>query len=838
MSSATMRKIKSVLIIAMLAVAEGQHVQNKAYSSGAFDSYSPDSSSSTGVSQSEGHQALDSQAPLDVLHIELDILMKDPTFFNQLEMMADHMDTFAKRLKANPELLARAKTIAAEMFTLPAEESSFVDSMLPEKMEAMIADREFQKEAQLIADKMQKHVVADPEFEAFAAETAKSSQKQSEAVFEEEVSETMADPKYQAQQEQVSHVLHSLMADSDLQSEAESIAFNVEQMKDSDAGHNVVEAISKQVNSVLASPKLREKASDVVLEMLSADLQGDMSEFSKAVESRTPFKLGDEMLDTQDMEELAQAVESPSPKLAKAMEETRNAKFNARHGLPAAPLEEQLASHELSLWSQALSLGFLPGVGVEPERPLVNPSMMTGRKQLVGPDTPRMSAMGPRPALGSRSASWSAGHGALPQQAIGGKASARFPRAQPTAMSAAASGFPGSANGSPLFGSSRTSAGGALTSANGIRSMMPSLRRTIVARGGAVMAADGSPKKGGVDVALLLCFAFWYLGNYYYNISNKLALTAAGGAAGFPMTIATLQLGVGVIYALFMWLAPDGRQRPEISFKDYCKTLPVGAMTAGAHAASVFALSAGSVSFAQIVKASEPAFAAVIATYFYSAKISKAKWLSLIPVIGGVCLASLGELNFAMGALVTASIANIFAAIKGNENAKLMKTDGLSDRIGSVGNQFALTTINAFLFTLPVMLLLEGSKLGEFMMLLKTSSILKTNLLASGLWFYLYNELATLTIKKTNAVTQSVANTAKRVIVIIVVALVMQESLTPLKLIGSGIGVGGVFLYSIIDKLVADRKNKEALQDRHVSRADEAHVPQQIAGRLLATTFV
>ena len=35
-----------------------------------------------------------------------------------------------------------------------------------------------------------------------------------------------------------------------------------------------------------------------------------------------------------------------------------------------------------------------------------------------------------------------------------------------------------------------------------------------------------------------------------------------------------------------------------------------------------------------------------------------------------------------------------------------------------------------------------------------------------------YNELATFTIKKTNAVTQSVANTAKRVIVIIGVEFV------------------------------------------------------------------
>lgn len=44
---------------------------------------------------------------------------------------------------------------------------------------------------------------------------------------------------------------------------------------------------------------------------------------------------------------------------------------------------------------------------------------------------------------------------------------------------------------------------------------------------------------GGVDVPLLLYFFFWYLGNYYYNISNKLALKAAGGSAGFPMTVST-----------------------------------------------------------------------------------------------------------------------------------------------------------------------------------------------------------------------------------------------------------------------------------------------------------
>jgi len=326
-------------------------------------------------------------------------------------------------------------------------------------------------------------------------------------------------------------------------------------------------------------------------------------------------------------------------------------------------------------------------------------------------------------------------------------------------------------------------------------------------------AASGSSKKSflsslpKIDVILMLYFGFWYLGNYFYNITNKRALNAAGGAAGFPMVISCLQLGVGSLYSLFLWAAPDARKFPKVTPKDIFKLLPVAFCAAGAHAGSVFALSAGAVSFGQIVKAAEPAFAAVIGTLLYGKRISKAKWLCLIPVIGGVCLASLKELDFAVSALVAASIANIFAAFKANENAEVMSTPGLKDRLGSVGNQFAITTILSFLITLPLVFI-KGESFSGFFELAKSSPAVLNNLIASGLMFYGYNELATNTIKKTSAVTASVANTAKRVIVIVGSAIVLGESLNPLKLAGCSIGIGGVFLYSIIDNIVGRKKNK------------------------------
>ena len=84
------------------------------------------------------------------------------------------------------------------------------------------------------------------------------------------------------------------------------------------------------------------------------------------------------------------------------------------------------------------------------------------------------------------------------------------------------------------------------------------------------------------------------------------------------------------------------------------------------------------------------------------------------------------------------------------------------------------------------------------MELFKKSSILKPNLLPSGLSFCLYNELSTITIKKTSATTQSVANTAKRVIVIVGVAIALGESLELVKMIGCAIGIGGVLAYSLV----------------------------------------
>ena len=212
-------------------------------------------------------------------------------------------------------------------------------------------------------------------------------------------------------------------------------------------------------------------------------------------------------------------------------------------------------------------------------------------------------------------------------------------------------------------------------------------------------------------------------------------------------------------------------------------------------------MSAGGVAFGQIVKAAEPAFSAIIGTLFYGKKISIYKWLCLIPIIGGVVLSALKqksdgsfELDFTVGGLVGALIANAFAAFKGQENKKLLETAGLKDRIGGAGNQFALMTIISFFASIPLVFIREGPIFGKFVDIFQNNKAVYENVVLSGLTFYGYNELATMTLTKISAVSQSVANTAKRVIVIVACAIIFNEDFSGLKPYGCSICIAGVFL--------------------------------------------
>ena len=167
--------------------------------------------------------------------------------------------------------------------------------------------------------------------------------------------------------------------------------------------------------------------------------------------------------------------------------------------------------------------------------------------------------------------------------------------------------------------------------------------------------------------------------------------------------------------------APGKQVMPKTSTADLIKTLPVGFCSAAAHSSSVFALG-GDPLFGQIVKAGEPVVSAIVNTIFYGKPPTMLKALCLPIIVGGVGFASLKKgadgayaLKFDQTALIFGMLANGFAAFKGSENKKLMEDKDLKSRFNGVGNQFAVTEVLAFLWSLPVMFAVEGDKLSEFL---------------------------------------------------------------------------------------------------------------------------
>ncbi|GMI28596.1 hypothetical protein TrCOL_g4227, partial [Triparma columacea] len=247
---------------------------------------------------------------------------------------------------------------------------------------------------------------------------------------------------------------------------------------------------------------------------------------------------------------------------------------------------------------------------------------------------------------------------------------------------------------------------------------------------------------------------------------------------------------------------------PNLTASDIVTCLPIGLCAAVAHGGSVLAMGVGAVSFAQIVKACEPVFAAIIGLLVPPVDIKPAvAYMMLVIIVGGVGLACVKEgkgVDINMTALMFASLANMAAGFKGKLGAgavKSLKADKSKNM--DAANVYAVMNILSFLWTVPVVIVEELPTLSvEWEKAVATvgAQELITNIALSAFFFYVYNEFAFGFTSLVGAVTSSVLNTAKRVIIIVVSAVLFNEGLGRNKMIGSAVAITGTFLYSLTSK--------------------------------------
>jgi len=272
----------------------------------------------------------------------------------------------------------------------------------------------------------------------------------------------------------------------------------------------------------------------------------------------------------------------------------------------------------------------------------------------------------------------------------------------------------------------------------------------LSADGGAknAVVSSGEPKSDlGDTLQTVGYFALWYLFNIGYNIYNKQALNALA----FPWTIATIQMATGIAYFLPLWML-GLRKAPKLSGSDLKTLFPIALCHTGVHVGAVIALGAGAVSFAHIVKASEPVVTCGLNALLLGEVLPLPVYLTLLPIIGGVAIASMKELSFTVLALASAMLSNVSSAARGVLSKKTMSGKQIGENLDAQ-NLYAVLTAMSTVILIPLMLAFEGTAFipafkaavagGSF-----TNKSLGTLLALGGAAYYAYNEVAFLALGK------------------------------------------------------------------------------------------
>ncbi|XP_024031069.1 triose phosphate/phosphate translocator, chloroplastic [Morus notabilis] len=341
----------------------------------------------------------------------------------------------------------------------------------------------------------------------------------------------------------------------------------------------------------------------------------------------------------------------------------------------------------------------------------------------------------------------------------------------------------------------------------------PATRREILrpCLAAASSPADGSDSAGEAKVAPIGFFNKYpalVTGFFFFMCVHQVCLinliTESKIFCCASSFVSVVHLLVGVVYCLISWAVGLPKRAPIDS--NLLKLLiPVAVCHALGHVTSNVSFAAVAVSFTHTVKALEPFFNAAASQFILGQSIPITLWLSLAPVVLGVSMASLTELSFNWTGFISAMISNISFTYRSIYSKKAM-TDMDSTNI------YAYISIIALFVCIPPALIVEGPQLIKhgFNDAIAKVGLVKfiTDLFWVGMFYHLYNQLATNTLERVAPLTHAVGNVLKRVFVIGFSIIIFGNKISTQTGIGTSIAIAGVAIYSYIKAKMEEEKRQ------------------------------
>ncbi|XP_017622664.1 probable sugar phosphate/phosphate translocator At5g05820 [Gossypium arboreum] len=284
----------------------------------------------------------------------------------------------------------------------------------------------------------------------------------------------------------------------------------------------------------------------------------------------------------------------------------------------------------------------------------------------------------------------------------------------------------------------------------------------------------------------------WYGSNIGVLLLNKYLLTYCGFKFPIFLTMCHMLASSLLSYVAIAWLKVVPMQTIG-SKKQFIKIFGLSSVFCFSVVLGNVSLRYLPVSFNQAIGATTPFFTAVFAYVMMKKIESWVTYLTLLPVVAGVIIASGAEPSFHLFGFLMCVSATAARASKSVLQAILLSSE--EEKLNSMNLLMYMAPI-AVVILLPATLLMERNVIAITIAIARKDTIVVYYLLFNSSLAYFVNLTNFLVTKHTSALTLQVLGNAKGAVAVVVSIIIFKNPVSLMGMLGYSLTVVGVLLYN------------------------------------------